>query len=69
MAVLGDCFVERRRGSLPTAFRAIDGKHRPNAWLLWRLHLVPHLAYSVCYSAELRNFDRYSLLRWRCELG
>jgi hypothetical protein len=69
MAVLGDCVLERRRGSLPAAFRAVDGEHWPHAWLLWRIHLIPHLAHSIGYGAEFCNIDRYSLLRRRRELG
>jgi hypothetical protein len=41
MAVLGDCIVERRRGSISTALCTIDGEHWPYAWLLRRVHFVP----------------------------
>ena len=41
MAVLGNGLMERRRGSLPIALRALDGKHGSYARLLWSVYLVP----------------------------
>lgn len=68
MAVLGNCVMERRRGSLPVALRSVDGEHWPHAWILWRIHLVLDLAHSISYGAELCDLDRHSIFRWRCEL-